>query len=458
MNAPNPAPEAPRFDPSAPHQLTPRLRPVRGFPAQFGNQMALGIADARQISEKVVFTVPAAQFILPLMDGNKGLDEIVAAVGRGLNRESLEHLVAQLDDAGLIFGPTFDSMLAKMKAAFDAGSVLPPATTAALIDSIAQNEAGERFESMGESERTEIGSKKLKSVMEEWMAAALKDAQQPSFNALPKAIVAPHMDYQRGWLNYASVYGRLRVVDRPDRIVILGTNHFGESTGVCGCDKGFETAFGTCEVDTQLVAGLKDALAPEDFERLFANRYDHEREHSIELQIPWIQHVFGPDESGKYPPVFGVLVHDPAVNDGNSYDGKGLGVESFILAMKRVLAKLQGRTLVVASADLSHVGPAFGPTYGFNGPLVGDQEQVVNARNQVFAHDREMVTLIAENKPDELIASMAWQSNPTRWCSVGNLVAALKITEPTRVEVLNYAAAMDPEGSTLVSSISAAMH
>jgi hypothetical protein len=34
----------------------------------------------------------------------------------------------------------------------------------------------------------------------------------------------------------------------------------------------------------------------------------------------------------------------------------------------------------------------------------------------------------------------------------------MKIVEAQRVEVLNYAAAMDPEGSTMVSSISAAMH
>ena len=420
--------------------------------------MALGLADSRQISKKVVFTVPAAQFILPLMDGNRGLDEIVAAVGRGLNRESLEHLVAQLDGAGLLFGPTFEAMLAQMRADFDANGVLPPASTATLIDSIAQHESGERFESMSESERTQVGMTKLKSVMDEWMGAALKDAQQPSFNALPKAIVAPHLEYQRGWLNYASVYGRLRVVDRPDRIVILGTNHFGEATGVCGCDKGYETAFGTCECDTQLLAALKDALGPADAEKLLSNLYDHESEHSIELQIPWIQHVFGADEGGKHPKVFGVLVHDPAVNDGNSYDGNGLGIEPFIAAMKKAIAGMPGKTLIVASADLSHVGPAFGPTYGYNGPLAGDQEQVVNVRNQVFAHDREMVTLVAENKPDELIASMAWQSNPTRWCSVGSLVATMKIVEAQRVEVLNYAAAMDPEGSTMVSSISAAMH
>ncbi|MFZ4573992.1 MAG: AmmeMemoRadiSam system protein B [Phycisphaerales bacterium] len=453
----NPAPEAPKFDPNAAHQQKPKLRPVRGFPAQFGNQMALGLADARQISEKVVFTVPAAQFILPLMNGERTMDEIVQSVGRGLTRESLEHLVAQLDDAGLLFGPTFEAMVAKMRADFDASPVLPPATTAAMIDGIAQHEAGEGFAQMTQEAKTELGAKKLRSVMDEWMSAALKDAARPSLDGLPKAIVAPHLDYQRGWLNYSATYGRMRVVDRPDRVVILGTNHFGESTGVCGCDKGYETAFGVCEIDQQLLESLKANLGSEDSAKLFKNRFDHEREHSIELQIPWIQHVFGPDEHGKFPRVFGALVHDPSVNEGQSYDGNGLGLDPFVNAMCRTLDALPGKTLIVSSADLSHVGPAFGPTYGFNGPLAGEAGEAAEARNQVFAHDREMVTLLAENKPEELLAAMAWQQNPTRWCSVGNLVATMRIARPSKVELFNYAAAMDPEGTTMVSSVSMAM-
>jgi hypothetical protein len=52
---------------------------------------------------------------------------------------------------------------------------------------------------------------------------------------------------------------------------------------------------------------------------------------------------------------------------------------------------------------------------------------------------------------------MAWQQNPPRWCSTGNLVAALKITSPERVEMLNYSAAVDNSGAGMVSSVSGAM-
>ena len=77
---------------------------------------------------------------------------------------------------------------------------------------------------------------------------------------------------------------------------------------------------------------------------------------------------------------------------------------------------------------------------------------------RVFAHDRDMIQLIMERKPDELVAAMSWQQNPTRWCSIGNLVAALKVIEPTSVDLYNFAASMDEQGTTLVSNVGMALN
>jgi AmmeMemoRadiSam system protein B len=434
---------------------SPRLRPVRGFRAQADDgQEALGLADARQVSDRVVFTAPAAQVILPHMDGKKTVDQIVLAVGRGLTRENVEGLVAQLDDAGLLFGPTFEAILAKMRQDFDSSKVLPPASTAAMADALADQElkASGNAEA-SEEEKMAVGARKLREAFDGWIAAALKDVPNPSLDELPKAVVAPHIDYPRGWLNYAAVWGRLRVADRPDRVVILGTNHFGESTGVCGCDKGYESPLGVSEVDTKLVELLRKNLGPENAEKLFANRYDHEREHSIELQIPWIQHCLGAGDNGEFCKVFGVLIHDPTVNNGESYDGKGLGLAAFVEALKKTLNELGGRTLIVASADLSHVGPAFGDPQA----LAGESPEAQGMRNKVFQHDREMIQMIVDKKPDDLVAAMSWQQNPTRWCSVGNIVATLKVAEPENVELFNFAASMDEQGTTLVSNVGMAM-
>ncbi len=451
-----PAQTPPEFDPSAAHQHTPKLRKVRGMPIPVktpqGQQTnMLGIADAQQISTKIVVTHPAFQIVLPMMDGTRDLDQIVSEAGKGLERPMLEQLVAQLDDAGLLFGPTYELLAQKMRDAFDGSDTLPPGSTAQLADMLVAKAIGEE---PTDEQKAQLGGTELQKQFDLWIDESLKDAENTSFDTLPAAVIAPHIDYLRGWMNYGHIYGRMRVVDRPDRIVILGTNHFGQATGVCGCDKGYESPIGTCELDAELLDALKAELGDEMSAKMLENRYDHENEHSIELHIPWIQHVFGTDDSGAYPKVFGALIHDPTVNNGEGYDENGLGIDPFVNALKSAIAKMPGTTLVISSADLSHVGPAFGDQQA----LAGDSEEANAFRTQVATHDREMLKLIEENRMDDLIGSLAWQQNPTRWCSIGNIAAMLRTVEPSRVELLNYAAAMDPQGSAFVSSASLAVY
>jgi AmmeMemoRadiSam system protein B len=435
-------PPTPRFNPEAAHQNKPKLRPVRAFPANVGGQQAMGLADARQISDRMVMTSPAFQIVLPLMDGLRTVDEIVAQVGRGLTRPIVEPLIAQLDEAGLLFGPVFDGMLTKMRKDFDSSPTLPPAASAEFAEGLLQQEIGqEAIAAMGDAEKTTKSAEKIRGFFDQCFQQALENEGNPTVESLPRAIFAPHLDYSRGWLNYAHAYGRMRGLDAPDRIVILGTNHFGEGTGVVGCDKGYESPLGTCPADTALIEALRKSLG----DGLFANRFDHEREHSIELHIPWIQHVFGTGANS--PKVFAALVHDPVVNGGESYDGKGVSLDAFVAALKGALASLPGRTLIVSSADLSHVGPDFGDQV----PLAGEEAQATEFRQKVIMHDQELLGMIRDGKIDELIASMAWQQNQTRWCSVGNIAATMKTLDASEVELFNYAGAMDQQGMTLVT-------
>jgi len=447
------APQRPggRFDPSKPHLNRPKVRPLRGMPVQGqlpnGQTVPmLGLMDARQVSDKMLVLAPAAQHILALLDGSNTLSDIVGKVGRGLTDDVLRDIVMQLDDAAFLEGPNFEALMRQTREAFDASDALPPGSTEAFADALVEAALGK---DATPEQKAEQGPRRLREMMDQWMAKSLEKVDKPSLDALPKAIVAPHLDYQRGWINYAHIYGRLRVCERPARVVILGTNHFGFGTGVVGCNKGFTTPLGTSPVDEGLLNELRATLG----DKLFEHRTDHEREHSIELQVPWIQHVFGQDPLGRFVPVFGALVHDPAANNGRSYDGSGVDFEPFVQALKGAIARQPGPTLIVSSADLSHVGPAFGDQK----PLVGDAEDVVNFRNSVHQHDLACLKMLTDLKPNDLVASIAWQQNPTRWCSVGNLVATMMVAEPSKVDLLNYGAAMDQGGSTMVSSAAMVM-
>lgn len=454
-NADSPAQGVP-FNNNLEHHTRPKIRGIRGFPVQAkapdgSEHQMLGLADARQISDRVAVVMPGVGIVLPLMDGTRSIEQIVMEVGRGLSRPIMEQLIAQLDAAALLEGPVFKELLAKVQTEFDSQPVLPPGSTAAFVDAMLAEDAEAPAD---EPARSDYAARRVRMYFDSLIAEALSDAPDPAFTALPKAIVAPHLDYPRGGLNYAAVYGRLRVADRPDRVIILGTNHFGVSTGIAACDKGFSTILGECEIDSDLATGLRAALG----DTLFANRFDHEREHSIELQIPWIQHVFGRDANNKFPKLFAALVHDPVLKNGESYDGNGVALKPFVDALKAQLVKLPGKTLIVSSADLSHVGPAFGDQQPLMVEEGSEQAQAAEEmRNRVFGIDDEMLGMVVQNKPSDLVASMAWQQNPTRWCSVGNLVATLMVAQPTEVRLLRYGPVMDPQGLGMVTSAAMVM-
>jgi AmmeMemoRadiSam system protein B len=464
----SPSGDVPPFDPSKPHHAKPRLREsVSGAPVGVqtpnGNQTMLALADQSQIADRQLVTSLLAQFFLPQMTGEHDVAAIAvraAEVARrqGAPEQAIPHvnesnaqlLIAQLDAAGLLYGPVFQEKLDEMRRAYDASDVLPPGTTAAMADNLVVQELGE---DATDAQKAELGSTKLREMMDKAITQTLEPVEDPSFDELPKAVVAPALDYWRAGINFAHVYGRMRVVDKPARVVVLGVNNFGFGTGVVGCDKAYETPLGRIERDAAFAGALEARLGEEATQRLYKDRYDHEREMSVEVQLPWIQHVFG-DDTGACPPVFAALVHDPLRNGGHSYDGQGLGLDEFVEALRGAIADADGRTLVVCSANFSHVGKSFGDQLP---QQITDQEQLRPFLEQSGQADRTLLGHVEAGKPDELINALSWQQNSTRWRCVGPLVAAMRATEPSACRVLNYTVTGDQQGMAIIGTASVVM-
>ncbi len=455
-------PDPVKYDPALDHHARPKLRPVQGMAMKHNEQQVLGLRDPSQVSREMVMISPLAQFILPLMDGKNTVENIAAGAAanaksqdvpaqavEAITPEPIQELVGQLDAAGFLEGPNFDALMERLQSEFDSAENLPPSVTADFGDALVVKDVGEEAT---DEQKAEQGPAKIRSTFDEWIKTALDKAADPSFDDLPKAIFAPDVDYPRGWVNYAHVYGRMRVCDRPDRVIILGVNHYGHSTGVALCDKGFESPLGRSEFDRELWDALRAALGPADTEKGMKHRLDHEREHSIEWHIPWINHVFG-GESGKSPKVMAALIYDPIRNNGKSYDGDGLEIEPFAKALGSAIESMPGRTLIVCAGSLSHIGPMFGDQV----KLAGDEPEAQGARNKMVEHDQAMLNIIGLGKADELITSMQWQQNPTRWSGIGPIAATIKTLGATQVRNLNYAAAGDPQGMSMVSSFAGAI-
>lgn len=168
---------------------------------------------------------------------------------------------------------------------------------------------------------------KLRAAIEAYLASA-----PPSRGAAPLALVVPHAGYVFSGQIAADAFKQ--AAGHPyETIVILGTNHtdsgFDRVAAYPGA--GFRTPLGTAAIDQSVVAALMQANTD-----VVWNARPHEKEHSVETQVPFVQRLF---PAAKIVPLV-VGTPDPAL----------------CARLGRALADvLKGRrALIVASSDLSH--------------------------------------------------------------------------------------------------------
>ncbi|MFZ9914442.1 MAG: AmmeMemoRadiSam system protein B [Phycisphaerales bacterium] len=390
------------------HIDRPTLRRVHPVPLQKDNQVFLGLRDPMMLSEHTMVVPPPAFQVMQLFNGERSLAEIAQQVGMA-DVKPLQDLAAKLDEFGLLWGPTSEALEDKKKAALYGAGSFPALATRALGDDPA----------------------KIREQLEKW----LDEAEDAEIDEPIAGIVTTHLEFQRGYPVYAASYRTIAKGPKPDRIVILGSNHQGLGDGVVVSDLSFGSPLGTMPVDAQVVGELKKRSG----DALFKDILDHLPEHSIQVQILWAQHLFG------NLPVVAALVPDPNV-PLIADDGARLGTDQFVAVLAESLAAVGGRTLFIASANLSGAGPAYGEPAPVN-----DQR-----RRDIEKHDREMLRSYISGA-DGLVATLKENRNPTRWGGVGPMYAAAKLAKPSSIELLDYRQAVDEQGSVLVSSASMAL-
>ena len=390
------------------HLLMPALRQFLPFGLKKEGEPFVGLRDPFMLVKETI-VIPAKVFsVLQKIDGETTVEEIAASTGAPL--EKVVNLIKRLDRVGLLWGPTAKKLEQESVAHLKSEGVFPTRSSGSL------------------GETPEDCKEKIKQWFEE--------TEDPEFETPIKAIVAPHLDYDRGWPTYASAYFAWQNTPSPDRVVILGTNHFGNGDGVVLSTIGFSSPLGICPADTTVVNKLEERLG----EGVTIDLIDHTAEHSIELHLPWLQYCFGD------VPIVAALIPNPLVEMIED-DGKRTSIDEFVVALRAILQEVGGTTLFVSSADLSHVGKQFGE------PRPVDEQRQFD----VERHDREMMAKYVGNDADEFVAAMKWNNNATQWCSIGNMSATLKLVQPESVELIDYRQAVDDKGIALVSSCSIAM-
>ncbi len=389
--------------------LKPRLRPVEAFRIPGEDGAVIGLRDRSGLSDVVLsLSLPALQ-ILAMMDGESTCEDIrrgfLAQFGQPLSAQTLSSMLAHLEAAHLLEGEEFEAYYqACLERYREQGVRHMPHAAGLGIDS-----TGGVFADM------------------------LEEAGATNPPAAVRGIIAPHLDYARGKPCYRAAYGALRGRASPDRVVILGTNHFGRSTSVVATGNDFETPLGKTAVDREFIERLEARCGD-----LRAFELDHAREHSVELQVAWLQFLFGAEAFSIVP----VLCPDPCGPTGTApRDGKGADLGEFAAALRASIEEDAGDTLVVAGADLSHVGGAFGD----------DHELEDGHLERVRQRDRRALTALVESSADAFVQVVAEQDNPTRVCSAGCMFVLARALEGASPNLAGYHQAVDRPSQACVT-------
>jgi len=150
----------------------------------------------------------------------------------------------------------------------------------------------------------------------------------------PVGLLLPHAGYRYSGAVAGAGHRALAALGRPEVVIVLGTNHTGLGGPTTVGEPGaWDTPLGEIPVPADLSREVARALTADLSDLPFAD------EHSIEVQLPFLRHLFGP------VPVVPVVVQH--------LNPKHAGVSG--AALGRLVAGLP--VALLASSDLTHYEP-----------------------------------------------------------------------------------------------------
>ena len=147
--------------------------------------------------------------------------------------------------------------------------------------------------------------------------------------------VVPHAGYVYSGRTASFTFSALKD-NLPDTFIVIGPNHTGRGSDIDLCSsKQWETPLGLVDVDVDFVEELLNVE-----ENACIDDNAHVREHSIEVEIPFIQYICEDHDFKIVPIVISKQIPELC--------------ESLAGSIKKVSEKLGKKIVVLASSDLNH--------------------------------------------------------------------------------------------------------
>ncbi len=236
------------------------------------------------------------------------------------------------------------------------------------------------------------------------------------------AIAAPHVSPEGGWQSYRAAYSALGPEYGDRTFVVLGTSHYGEPEHFGLTRKPYRTPFGDARTDP----GLVDWLAARAPGTATVEDYCHAIEHSIEFQVVFLQHLFGP-EIRIVPVLCGPFARSLQGREDPEADE---GVRRFLEALAEMAEREGNRLFWVLGIDMAHMGRRYGD------PFVAQAGEGVMA--EVAERDRVRIETVLEGDRQGFWELVKQNGDDLKWCGSAPLYTFMKAVPGARGELMHY--------------------
>lgn len=255
---------------------------------------------------------------------------------------------------------------------------------------------------------------------------ALGTAKPADVDAL-RGLMLPHIDLRVGGATYAHGYRALLERSQADLFVILGVAHQGHGDGLFNVSaKDYATPLGPVKTARGMARRLQDAAGVAPTLAEFA----HKQEHSVEFQAVLMTALLG-EHAGREFEIVPVLCGsvEPFLEAKEDPQRSDAFVR-FVEALRNELDASKRRWCIVASVDLSHVGPKFGHSTIMTDRLLLPVERA----------DRRMLATVESLDPDKFYFEIMRNENSRHIDAVLALLTLLAVGKGTlqRASLLHY--------------------
>jgi AmmeMemoRadiSam system protein B len=382
--------------------MLPRLRNNLDFlPSPVPDRPGLVIRDPFHYSDATLIVPPGLVSCLEFFDGeHSSLDlreYLVRATGDLEVGEIEQHLTETLSAAGFLEDEAFDRRKQQAERAFAEAPVREP------------SHAGSGYP----DEKSE-----LTRTFDEYLSRDRKEADRRKVSA----IAAPHVSPFGGVDAYRAAYSALSPSDADRTFVILGTSHYGAPDRLGLTRKPFVTPYGETIPDTALINEIEaksgDAAAMED--------YCHAIEHSIEFQVVFLQHLFGPNI--RIVPIlcgsYANSIYNGGAPEANDHVNRMLG------ALGEIAAREGDRLLWVLGIDMAHMGRRYGDPFS----AIAERDEMA----KVALRDRARMERMESGDARGFWDLIQQNHDDLKWCGSAPIYTFLKAVPDARGRLLRY--------------------